>query len=393
MLPLFSILGYSTGSASEVKTEFPIDKGRNQDYVDLVIMRDGKPCIAVECKKGDISNPAWRKQLKNYFQNLPDAKFGVLTNGVKYQFFSDKDQTNVMEEKPFFEFDVTDLKDTEIEILRSFYRGIFDLGAVASIARERMRTAEIQNRIRSEMANPSEAFVRYIAQGFMKSFRGASAAEQTKKQFEQLQSTIRKAFEMVVQETVSKTSASSAGVGPAIQSQGEMVTTEEKVEGYHTVRAMLHGVIDLDRVICRDMQSYFAISLDNKWQPVCRLYFNSSQKYVGIFDENKKEIRFPIANAVEVACYKEAMIKTVQGHEEAKKTGAAPQSASIEESQSEPKEYPYRTWTTVSGSSIDARFVGIYGNTVQLQRENGSFAEFPKERLSVNDLKWIDDNR
>jgi hypothetical protein len=107
VLPLFNNLGYNTFSASEVKVEYSIETGKKgTDQVDLVILRDGKPCIVVECKRDNFTDSD-RKQLERYFQQLPDSKFGVLTNGVKYQFYSDKDQRNVMEDMPFFEFDIT----------------------------------------------------------------------------------------------------------------------------------------------------------------------------------------------------------------------------------------------------------------------------------------------
>lgn len=44
----------------------------------------------------------------------------------------------------------------------------------------------------------------------------------------------------------------------------------------------------------RDNKSYCAILLDdNNRKPICRLHFNFSQKYLGVF-ENKNEERLPI---------------------------------------------------------------------------------------------------
>jgi hypothetical protein len=69
------------------------------------------------------------------------------------------------------------------------------------------------------------------------------------------------------------------------------------MDGFYIVRAILHEVIDVSRIVHRDTKSYFGILLDdNNRKPVCRLHFNSSQKYIGLFDSNKTETKHPIAS-------------------------------------------------------------------------------------------------
>ena len=52
--------------------------------------------------------------------------------------------------------------------------------------------------------------------------------------------------------------------------------------------------MDAKRIVHRDTQSYFGILLDdNNRKPICRLHFNRSQKYIGVFDREKKETRHP----------------------------------------------------------------------------------------------------
>ena len=292
VLPLFTMLGYNTSSSSEVKTEYPIDMGKNkQDEADLVIMRDGKPCIVVECKKGNINDPAHRRQLKGYFQNLTDSKFGVLTNGIKYQFYTDKDQANVMEDEPFFEFDVMTMQDDEVDILRKFNRGIFDLGAVADIAREQRCTAGIKSRLLAEMENPSDEFVRCVAQDFITTFRGPSAPEQTKKQLEQLQASIRKAFEMVIKDKMPKKAAHSAASTPASPTVAEDATTEAEVECYHAIQTVLamKAVCEPNRLFLLPRKNHVVICLDdNQRKPIARLYLREEKKIIEVYDDSKK---------------------------------------------------------------------------------------------------------
>jgi len=76
-----------------------------------------------------------------------------------------------------------------------------------------------------------------------------------------------------------------------------VITTEEELEGFHIVKAVLREAVDVKRIHSKDTKSYFAVLLDgNTWKTICRLYFNSKQKYIGLFDKDKKEVKTPISN-------------------------------------------------------------------------------------------------
>ena len=73
-----------------------------------------------------------------------------------------------------------------------------------------------------------------------------------------------------------------------------VVTTDEEVEGFQIVRAIVCSEVPVSRVVARDTQTYFGILLDdNNRKPIARLWFNRSKKYLGIFDENKRETACP----------------------------------------------------------------------------------------------------
>jgi hypothetical protein len=258
VLPLFNCLSYNVHSASEVKAEFPVPIGSNKEArADLVIMRDGKPCIVVECKMGDINDSNYKKQLKSYFQNLPDSKFGVLTNGVRYQFYCDQNQSNVMEDEPFFEFDISaELKEDEIEILRNFHKAVFDINTAVDIARDQMCSTKIKSRILQEMASPSEDFVRCVAHDFIKPFRGSNA----QKQMEQLQSSTKKAFAMAMKEHQSKKTSAPSIVQTGVTIVEETVTDNE-IECYHTIQALLgiNGICEPSRLFLLNRKNHVSV--------------------------------------------------------------------------------------------------------------------------------------
>lgn len=81
-----------------------------------------------------------------------------------------------------------------------------------------------------------------------------------------------------------------------IQPENLIVTTEDEMQAYYTVKAILAKDFDISRISYKDTRSYFAILIDgmvSKW--VCRIFLKESVKFVVIgYDENKKEIRYDI---------------------------------------------------------------------------------------------------
>ena len=74
-----------------------------------------------------------------------------------------------------------------------------------------------------------------------------------------------------------------------------IVTTEDEIEGYFIVKSILGENIALSRIVGRDTKSYFGILLDDnnrKW--ICRLRFNTSQKYISIHEIDKEDTKYPI---------------------------------------------------------------------------------------------------
>ena len=102
VLPVLGALGYNFSDPHEVQPEYAADFREEQaNRVDFAIMRDGLPVIAVECKKTGSDLIGNRGQLRSYFSALLTVKLGILTNGMRFKFFVDCDEPNVMDEEPF----------------------------------------------------------------------------------------------------------------------------------------------------------------------------------------------------------------------------------------------------------------------------------------------------
>lgn len=301
VMPLIQILGYNVFDPLEVTPELVADVGTKKgEKVDYAILKDGKPIILFECKKsGADLHINHASQLFRYF-HVTEARFGVLTNGLVYRFFTDLEKPNKMDEKPFFEFSILDFKERDVDELKKFAKAAFDLDTILTTANDLKYTRAIQNRLADWMTNPSEEFVRLVSSDLLgnKQFRPA-----IKDQFTLI---TKRAFEQLVGERINErlkgamTSESAPAVtvdspvipgGSAVEAQ--IITSAEELEGFHSVRAILRGLVSPKRIVIRDAQSYCAVLLDdNNRKPICRLRFNNVEKLrLGLFNDKKEEMQ------------------------------------------------------------------------------------------------------
>jgi len=99
--------------------------------------------------------------------------------------------------------------------------------------------------------------------------------------------------------------------------KGKIVTTEEEIEGFYIVKAIVREVVDAKRVFMRDTIRYCGILLDDtNRKPICRLWFNSPEnKYLGIFDENKQEAKHGIADVNDIYKFADELKKRAQAYD------------------------------------------------------------------------------
>lgn len=331
IMPMIQILGYNVFDPLEVTPELVADVGTKKgEKVDYAILKDGKPIILFECKKagGDLSiNHAG--QLFRYF-HVTEARFGVLTNGLVYRFFTDLEQPNKMDEKPFFEFNILDFKDRDVEELKKFAKSAFDLETILTTANELKYTRAIQTKLNEWMLSPSEDFIRLVSSELLGNKRFTPAIR------DQFTLITRRAFEQLVGEKInerlkgamapesvsvqdsaqttqtSRVEATTAGLAP----EPLVVTSSEELEGFYIVRAIVRGLVPTKRIVMRDAQSYCAILLDdNNRKPICRLRFNNREKLrLGLFNGNKDEEVVNLESPDDIYNYTTQIQATLKSH-------------------------------------------------------------------------------
>ena len=323
VMPFIQILGYNVFDPTEVTPELIADVGTKKgEKVDYAILRDGNPIMLFECKKcgGDLHiNHA--SQLFRYF-HVTESRFGVLTNGLKYRFFTDLEQPNKMDNTPFFEFDILDFKERDVEELKKFAKSSFDIDTILNTASDLKYTRAIQERLNEWVVNPPDELVRLLSADLL---GGRRFTPTLKDQFAQI---TKCAFEQLLSERINfrlkgamaaelpTVSGTSIPIIPHAAEEAEVETTAEEIEGLHIVRSILRDVVSPRRIVMRDNLSYCAILLDdNNRKPVCRLRFNNTQKLaVGIFGPDKAEERFTLEEIDDLYSFADRLRATVSMH-------------------------------------------------------------------------------
>ncbi|MBI6563686.1 type I restriction enzyme HsdR N-terminal domain-containing protein [Pseudomonas synxantha] len=324
-----TVLGYDVFDPQEVTPEFVCDVGTKKgEKIDYAIMKDGEVQILIECKKiGESLSINHASQLFRYF-HVTSARISILTNGQVYRFFTDLDAPNKMDEKPFLELDLLDIDEYSVPELIKLTKSAFDVDSIISAAGELKYVSQLKKLIGAQVSKPEDDFVKFFASRVYEGVITQRVREQffelTRKalaQFlnDQINERLKSAMSGAVQPTMtSLTVANSANADMQDREEAEdkILTTLEEMEGYHIVRAVVRSVVDAKRIVQRDTQSYFGILLDdNNRKPICRLHFNRSQKYLGIFDEEKNETRHAISSIDEIYEYADQLKKTVGYYE------------------------------------------------------------------------------
>lgn len=325
IMPFIQSLGYNVFDPLEVTPELVADVGTKKgEKVDYAILKDGKPIIIFECKKcGAELSLNHAAQLFRYF-HVTEARFAILTNGITYQFFTDLEQPNKMDEKPFLEFNILDFKDHETEELKKFAKTSFDIETILATANELKYTRHIKNVLDDWMTNPSDDFIKLVASDLISGKRFTPAIKEqfttiTTKAFQQLISgkinerlKVAMAPEIIQQSDKQKEPSKD---NDKTQEENEIITTAEEWEGFFTVRAILREIIDPKRIVMRDALSYCAILFDdNNRKPVCRLRFNNpSRLVIGLFKENNEE-RVQIPNVDAIYEYADRLKETIANY-------------------------------------------------------------------------------
>jgi hypothetical protein len=326
IMPFIQSLGYDIFNPLEVVPEFISDIGTKKgEKIDYAIMKDNNPVMLIECKHWAQNLDIHDGQLLRYF-HVSKARFGVLTNGIIYRFFSDLVEPNKMDEKPFLEFSITEIKENHLEELKKFHKSYFDIDSIINTASELKYMNELRLLISSELTAPSENFVKHFARQVYPGMITAKVLEQftnlTRKTIQQyITDIITERLKTALNKENEVIQAEQSVVAETQPEKTKINTTAEELEAYLIVKSILRLSVDPARIYYRDAQSYFSILLDdNNRKPLCRLYLEGEKKQLGLLDSQKKETKYELKTLNDIYSYSEQLISASLMCDQSKET-------------------------------------------------------------------------
>lgn len=155
--PFIRALGYNTQDLDEVYPQYPI---LNTDAVDYAILRDDIPVFFVEAKAAgnNLQHKEW-KQLFQYFNAEIGLRYGILTNGVDYRFYTDLKADNIMDKEPFLTLNMLNLDKRLAAELEGFAKEGYNAEQIRSSAQK----LAISRLLAQEFSQPSKDFTKHFA--------------------------------------------------------------------------------------------------------------------------------------------------------------------------------------------------------------------------------------
>ncbi|OHD97838.1 MAG: hypothetical protein A3E21_06480 [Sulfurimonas sp. RIFCSPHIGHO2_12_FULL_36_9] len=316
VMPFIGLLGYDVFNPNIVVPEFTADIGKKKgEKVDYAILQDGQPLILIEVKTHTENLDRHATQLERYF-TVTDSKFAILTNGIEYRFYCDLDKVNKMDAKPFLIINLLDLKDRDLRELEKFTNENLDVDKILAMANKQKYITQIKKVFKKEVVEPSDELTKFFATQI-------TDKRLTQNVVDEFRQYIKIAFSDIVNDMAQdKINALKSKLSVEISEnivddtntkEDGIVTTEDEIEGYFIVKSILAETISLSRIIGRDTKSYFGILLDDnnrKW--ICRLRFNTAQKYISIHEVDKEETKYAIDKLEDIYSYKEQLKAVVE---------------------------------------------------------------------------------
>lgn len=310
ILPFFNLLGYDIFNPLEFVPEYTADVGiKKGEKVDYAVMKDGSPVILIECKSVTENLASHGSQLFRYF-GTTKAKFSILTNGVVYQFYTDLEDKNKMDERPFLEIDLLNLKKNQIPELMKFQKSSFDIEVIANAASELKYIGLLQNYFAIQLADPTDEFSKLM-------INSCYSGKITQQVIDRFRPYVKRALNQYISEkmidkittvvnTEKDANAKETETAIAVQVEdAKIVTTDEELEAFYIIRSFLGEYVHIKRVIPKDTESYFGILLDGntrKW--ICRFQFKSSKIWMFLPGEGKEIVKIQLSELEDLYRYR-----------------------------------------------------------------------------------------
>lgn len=304
IVPFFSTLGYDVFDPTEVIPEYIADfatrRSGQMEKVDYAISINNAIVMLVEAKARDKKPEAHDGQLKRYFNGLRSAKVAIVTNGIEYLFFTDLRHENMMDEEPFFIFNILDYDQKQVENLKFFHRENFDALVIKRHAEEMVYLSGMTQLVDNLLRSPSDEFIRFlVSQLGNVGSRYAIESRINNRIIEKFRPIVKKSIQgslvELMTQSINKEMGQASEISSPIQLMEEVEeiqdepeqdlegirveTTDEELEAFEKIksiaaRSSAHSL----EVKYKDVVSYFGVNVGKITWWFLRLYLSPKKK-------------------------------------------------------------------------------------------------------------------
>lgn len=314
IMPFFAMLGYDVFDPMEFAPEFTADVGiKRGEKVDYAILQDGVPVVIIEAKAINRSLDKHDSQLFRYFATTP-AKFAILTNGIRYRFYTDLENQNKMDAVPFLDFDIFHIRDRQIEELKNFEKSHFNVAKISDSASLLKYQRKFKQLLAAQFETPSDGFIRFFLQDVYPGMK-------TQGVIDRFRPILKQSIQELISETMNDKIKNALFDPPTQPEQRDapedtaaavLQPTETEMDAYYRLKNMFQGYVNLEDITYKKNESYLAVLYQGnvrKW--ICRLIITGSQIIVVLPDREKKEVRCAISNLFELGNYSRYMVSVI----------------------------------------------------------------------------------
>jgi len=294
--PFFELLDYS--KMDDYLHEYVADMGAKRGRrVDMAIsFGKSEPTIFVECKKANVNlTDNYFRQLNEYCLYTKSVKIGILTNGIVYDFYSrSSNNDTILNETPFFSFDLLNYSESELDKLTLFYRPTFDVKALLDYAEDIYFLSKFDDAFFELLSNPNDELLKIIYKKMGGKRLTSSVSNQI---FELINSnSIKSVMSRIVEKEID-------------ESNSGIITTVDELKAYNIIKTMIimsSKVKDseVDRISYKDYKGSFAIIVDGSIRKkICALILHKNLIEIG-----NQNYNLELANISSLKDYKKELV-------------------------------------------------------------------------------------
>ncbi len=268
IMPFFSLLGYDVFDTDEFMPEFVCDVATKKgEKVDYAILKDGEPIIIIEVKRAGMKLQKQQQgQLFRYF-STNRCRVAILTNGITYQFFSDLNSPNVMDDEPFLSFNlIEDDPAIYIPSIKQFQKEKFDIKNVISKAVYQKYASIVEKTLKEDLLCPSDELVKYFLTRPEVKSGNRITSQMIEKHRSVTQQAMQKIFGVKIQNSVSEKITI-----PDIKNNAESISNNNEKVSEFSNEIKTESVSSNSETVTDEIQSMSVQKMSDELQRVLQL--------------------------------------------------------------------------------------------------------------------------